>query len=54
MKILILSPRPPWPPTMADAMTVDRLIRYLVERGHHVELACFVEDAEAERTLRGH
>jgi glycosyltransferase involved in cell wall biosynthesis len=37
---------------MADAMTVDRLIRYLVDRGHEVDLACFVEDEAAEATLR--
>jgi glycosyltransferase involved in cell wall biosynthesis len=37
---------------MADAMTVDRLLRYLVDQGHEVDLACFVEDAAAEATLR--
>lgn len=52
MKILAVSSRPPWPPTMADAMTVDRLLRFLVDRGHTVDLACFVEDRAAERTLR--
>jgi len=52
MKILVVSSRPPWPPIMADAMTTDRLIRFLVARGHTVDLACFVEDAEAERVLR--
>lgn len=52
MKILVLSSRPPWPPTMADAMTVDRLVRFLASRGHEVDLACFVESAEAEATLR--
>jgi sugar transferase (PEP-CTERM/EpsH1 system associated) len=51
MKILVVSARPPWPPTMADAMTVDRLIRFLVGRGHEVDLACFVEDAASEQTL---
>jgi sugar transferase (PEP-CTERM/EpsH1 system associated) len=52
MKILIVSSRPPWPPKMADAMTVDRLIRFLVERGHEVELACFVESEEQQRELQ--
>lgn len=51
MRILVVSSRPPWPPTMADAMTVDRLIRYLNDRGHEVDLACFVEDEEQRRTL---
>ncbi len=40
MKLLAVSSRPPWPPTMADAMTVDRLLRFLVGRGHSVDLAC--------------
>jgi len=52
MRLLVVSARPPWPPTMADAMTVDRLIRFLAERGHAVDLACFVEDDAAERSLR--
>ncbi len=52
MKLLVVSARPPWPPKMADAMTVDRLIRFLVQRGHEVDLACFVESAEDERVLR--
>ena len=52
MRVLALSSRPPWPPTMADAMTVDRLVRFLVDRGHEVDLACFVEDDDAERSLR--
>jgi glycosyltransferase involved in cell wall biosynthesis len=51
MKILVVSARPPWPPTMADAMTVDRLIRFLVSRGHEVDLACFVEDEPSEQAL---
>ena len=51
MKILVVSARPPWPPTMADAMTVDRLVRFLVGRGHEVDLACFVEDEASEQTL---
>jgi glycosyltransferase involved in cell wall biosynthesis len=37
---------------MADAMTVDRLVRFLAGRGHVVDLACFVETAEADRVLR--
>ncbi len=52
MKILVVSPRPPWPPTMADAMTVDRLLRFLKGRGHDVDLACLVESAEQDRALR--
>lgn len=52
MRILAVSARPPWPPTMADAMTVDRLVRYLAGRGHTVDLACFVEDEGQERALR--
>lgn len=52
MNLLVLSARPPWPPTMADAMTVDRLTRVLAARGHEVDLACFTETAGAERLLR--
>jgi sugar transferase (PEP-CTERM/EpsH1 system associated) len=52
MKILVVSSRPPWPPTMADAMTVDRLIRFLSERGHDVHLACFVENDDQRRELQ--
>jgi glycosyltransferase involved in cell wall biosynthesis len=37
---------------MADAMTVDRLVRFLASRGHEVDLACFVESAADERVLR--
>jgi sugar transferase (PEP-CTERM/EpsH1 system associated) len=48
MKLLVVSSRPPWPPKMADAMTVDRLMRFLADRGHEVDLSCFVE-SEAER-----
>jgi len=33
-------------------MTVDRLIRFLVDRGHQVDLACFVECLDEERALR--
>ncbi|MEM7410403.1 MAG: glycosyltransferase [Myxococcota bacterium] len=33
-------------------MTVDRLVRYLVDRGHTVDLACFVESESDERVLR--
>jgi sugar transferase (PEP-CTERM/EpsH1 system associated) len=52
MKILVVASRPPWPPRMADAMTVDRLVRFLSARGHEVDLTCFVEDSEADATLR--
>jgi sugar transferase (PEP-CTERM/EpsH1 system associated) len=52
MNLLVLSARPPWPPTMADAMTVDRLVRFLVDRGHFVDLLCFVADEAEERDLR--
>jgi len=52
MKILVVASRPPWPPRMADAMTVDRLLRFLAARGHEVDLTCFVEDSEADATLR--
>jgi sugar transferase (PEP-CTERM/EpsH1 system associated) len=38
---------------MADAMTVDRLVRFLVDRGHQVDLACFVESAAEEQRLLG-
>jgi len=52
MKILVVASRPPWPPRMADAMTVDRLVRYLGARGHEVDLTCFVEDSESDTALR--
>jgi sugar transferase (PEP-CTERM/EpsH1 system associated) len=52
MKLLVLSSRPPWPPTRADQMTVDRLIRFLAARGFAVDLACFVESETEERALR--
>ena len=52
MKLLIVSARPPWPPLMADAMTVDRLIRFLAARGHSVDLTCFTENEAADRQLR--
>ena len=52
MKLFVLSSRPPWPPVMADQMTVDRLLRYLESRGHAVDLVCFVEDEEQDRELR--
>lgn len=54
MKLLILSARPPWPPTRADQMTVDRMVRFLASRGHEVDLACFVEsDAQADSLRQG-
>jgi glycosyltransferase involved in cell wall biosynthesis len=37
---------------MADAMTVDRLLRFLADRGHEVDLVCFVESDEADRDLQ--
>ena len=52
MNLLVLSSRPPWPPAMADQMTVDRMVRFLVERGHRVDLLCFVEDEAQDATLR--
>jgi len=52
MKLLVVSSRPPWPPRMADAMTVDRLIRFLHDRGHSVDLVCFVESEAQEVALR--
>ena len=52
MRLLVLSSRPPWPPTRADQMTVDRMIRFLAGRGHEVDLACFVESPDEERALR--
>jgi glycosyltransferase involved in cell wall biosynthesis len=52
MKLLVVCARPPWPPTMADAMTVDRLLRFLSARGHTVDLACFAEGEADERALR--
>ena len=57
MNLLVVTARPPWPPTMADAMTVDRLVRFLASRGHTVDLACFAasdaEDRELRRGLAG-
>lgn len=52
MNLLVVAARPPWPPVMADAMTVDRTLRFLAGRGHAVDLVCFAEDAAAERELR--
>jgi glycosyltransferase involved in cell wall biosynthesis len=37
---------------MADAMTVDRLVRFLASRGHAVDLACFTENEPSDRRLR--
>jgi glycosyltransferase involved in cell wall biosynthesis len=53
MNLLVVSSRPPWPPVMADAMTVERTIRYLAGRGHRVDLACFTGGPVAEAELRG-
>ena len=52
MKLLLLSSRPPWPPTRADQMTVDRLVRFLASRGVEVDLVCFVTNETEDRTLR--
>ena len=52
MNLLVLSARPPWPPTMADSMTVDRLVRFLSARGHEVDLLTFVQDESEARVLR--
>ena len=52
MNLLVLSARSPWPPTMADAMTVNRLVRYLAGRGHVVDLLSFVQNASEDRQLR--
>lgn len=52
MKILILSPRPPYPSKKADAMTVFRLIKYLSEKGHKVDLVCFVEKNDEAQILK--
>jgi sugar transferase (PEP-CTERM/EpsH1 system associated) len=53
VKLLLLSSRPPWPPTRADQMTVDRMIRFLASRGVEVDLVCFVENENEDRALRG-
>ena len=52
MNLLVVASRPPWPPVMADAMTVDRTLRYLAGRGHAVDLCCFTESRAQERELR--
>lgn len=52
MKLLLISPRSPWPPKMADAMTMDRMLRFLVERGHAVDLYTYVESDEVASALR--
>jgi sugar transferase (PEP-CTERM/EpsH1 system associated) len=52
VKLLLLSSRPPWPPTRADQMTVDRLVRFLASRGVEVDLVCFVTNETEDRTLR--
>jgi len=52
VKLLLLSSRPPWPATRADQMTVDRLIRFLAQRGVDVDLACFVENEAEDHALR--
>ena len=52
MKLLVLSSRPPWPPTRADQLTVERLLRFLAGRGVEADLACFVENDAEGRALR--
>ncbi len=52
MRLLVVSSRPPWPPVMADAMTVDRLVRFLSKRGHQIDLATFVRDDAEDEDLR--
>ena len=52
MRLLVVCARPPHPPTMADALTVDRLVRFLAARGHAIDLSCFVENDAAEARLR--
>jgi polysaccharide biosynthesis protein PslH len=52
MKLLLLSSRPPWPPTRADQMTVERMLRFLAARGVAVDLVCFVEDEAEDFALR--
>jgi sugar transferase (PEP-CTERM/EpsH1 system associated) len=52
MKLLVLSSRPPWPPTRADQMTVERMLRFLAERGVEVDLCCFVESENEDQELR--
>jgi sugar transferase (PEP-CTERM/EpsH1 system associated) len=52
MKLLVLSARPPWPPTRADQMTVERMLRFLATRGVEVDLCCFVENEVEDRELR--
>jgi len=51
MNLLVLSSRPPWPPTRADQMTVDRLVRFMAARGHRVDLLCFAQNGAEERAL---
>jgi sugar transferase (PEP-CTERM/EpsH1 system associated) len=53
VKLLVLSSRPPWPATRADQMTVERMIRFLAARGVEVDLACFAENENEDRALRG-
>ncbi|MBN2204950.1 MAG: glycosyltransferase [Thermoleophilia bacterium] len=52
MRLLVLSSRPPWPPTRADQMTVERLLRFLAAHDVEADLACFVEDEEEGHALR--
>ena len=52
MRLLVLSSRPPWPPTRADQMTVERMLRFLAANGVEVDLACFVENETEDRAVR--
>lgn len=52
MKILAVSPRPPSPANKADAMTVNKMVRFLANKGHEVDLICFVGDANEDRLIR--
>jgi glycosyltransferase involved in cell wall biosynthesis len=52
MNILVVSPRPPWPPNKADAMTVDYMVRFLANREHQIDLICFVENENEDQMLK--
>jgi glycosyltransferase involved in cell wall biosynthesis len=52
MKILVVSPRPPSPANKADAMTVDRMIRFLANQGHRVDLICFAENENESQAVK--
>jgi len=52
MNILVVSPRPPWPANKADAMTVDKMVRFLASRGHQLDLICFAENERENQSVR--